>query len=186
AWCRRGQRGSPIPAFDAREVPHALPPHRRSAATAPSDVTSAPAARVSVRTAAPSATRADGALFGLALAKLLLHFSAITRYGYFRDELYYMVCAQHPAAGYVDQPPLSIWILGCAHALLGDSLIAIRLLPALAGAATVFLVGRIARELGGGRFAQAFAALAAVIAPVFLGTDHYYSMNTFDTLLWTL
>src|SRR5204863_7228874 len=56
----------------------------------------------------------------------------------------------------------------------------------LAGAATVFLVGRIARELGGGRFAQAFAAMAALVVPVYLGTDHYYSMNTFDLLLWTL
>src|SRR5262249_42899349 len=91
-----------------------------------------------------------------------------------------------PAAGYVDQPPLSIWILGLARALLGDSLIAIRLLPALAGATTVFLTGRIARELGGGRFAQTLPSLAALAAPVFLGTDHYYSMNTFDILLWTL
>ena len=129
---------------------------------------------------------ADGALLALALAKLLLHFTAITKYGWFRDELYYLVCAQHPAAGYVDQPPLSIWILGVVRALFGDSLIAIRLLPALAGAATVFITGRIARELGGGHFAQALAALAALIAPVFLGSDHFYSMNTFDILLWTL
>ncbi|HEY2954183.1 MAG TPA: glycosyltransferase family 39 protein [Candidatus Eisenbacteria bacterium] len=136
--------------------------------------------------APPAPARADGPLLALALAKLLLHFTAITRYGWFRDELYYLVCAQHPAAGYVDQPPLSIWILGLARLLFGDSLFAIRLLPALAGATTVFLTGRIARELGGGRFAQALAALAAVVAPVFLGTDHVYSMNSFDILLWTL
>jgi len=135
---------------------------------------------------APAGARADSTLLALALAKLALHASAITRYGWFRDELYYLVCAQHPAAGYVDQPPLSIWILGLVRALLGDSLIAIRLVPALAGAATVFLVGRIARQLGGGRFAQALAALAALVAPVYLGTDHHYSMNTFDVLLWTL
>ena len=136
--------------------------------------------------APPVGARADGALLTVALAKLVLHATAITRYGYFRDELYYLVCAQHPAAGYVDQPPLSIWILGLVRALLGDSLIAIRLLPALAGAATVFLTGRIARELGGGRFAQVLAAMAALVAPVFLGTDHFYSMNTFDLLIWTL
>jgi len=136
--------------------------------------------------ARPRGVPADRTLFALAIAKLLLHATAITRYGWFRDELYYMVCAQHPAAGYVDQPPLSIWILGLVRAVLGDSLIAIRLLPALAGATTVFLTGRIARELGGGRFAQVLAALAALVTPVFLGTDHYYSMNTFDILLWTL
>src|SRR5207244_518658 len=63
--------------------------------------------------------RADGPLLALALAKLALQAAAITRYGYFRDELYYLVCAQHPAAGYVDQPPLSIWILGLVRAVLG-------------------------------------------------------------------
>jgi 4-amino-4-deoxy-L-arabinose transferase-like glycosyltransferase len=136
--------------------------------------------------APPSGVSADGTLLVLALAKLLLHATAITRYGYFRDELYYLVCAQHPAAGYVDQPPLSIWILGLVRALCGDSLIALRWLPAVVGAATVFVTGRIARELGGGRFAQAVAALAALIAPVFLGTDHFYSMNSFDILIWTL
>jgi hypothetical protein len=135
---------------------------------------------------APAGVRADGTLLGFAIAKLLLHATAIARYGWFRDELYYLVCAQHPAAGYVDQPPLSIWILGLVRAVLGESLIAVRLVSALAGAATVFLTGRIARELGGGRYAQALAALAVLVAPVFLGTDHHYSMNTFDTLLWTL
>ncbi len=118
--------------------------------------------------APPLAVRADGTLLALALAKLLLHFTAITRYGWFRDELY------------------SIWILGIVRSLLGDSLVAVRMLPALCGAATVFLTGRIARELGGGRFAQALAALAALVTPVFLGSDHFYSMNSFDILLWTL
>jgi hypothetical protein len=136
--------------------------------------------------AAASGARADGTLLALGAAKVLLHATAIDRYGWFRDELYYLVCARHPAAGYVDQPPLSIWILGLVRALFGESLLAVRLLPALAGAATVFLTGRIARELGGGRFAQALAALAALITPVFLGTDHYYSMNTFDILIWTV
>ena len=134
----------------------------------------------------PRAVPADGTLLLLAFGKVLLHVTAITQDGWFRDELYYVVCAQHPAAGYVDQPPLSIWILGLWRALFGDSLFAMRLLPALAGAATVFLTGRIARELGGGRFAQALAALAALVAPVFLGTNHFFSMNTFDLLLWTL
>ena len=75
------------------------------------------------------------------VAALLVHLLTNGRYGYFRDELYYIACGQHLAFGYVDQPPLSILLLRLSQLLLGDSLFAIRLLPALAGAAIV------AREL---------------------------------------
>src|SRR4029077_17558206 len=68
---------------------------------------------------------------------LLVHLLTNGRYGYFRDELYYIACARHLASGYVDQPPLSILLLRLSQILLGDSLFAIRLLPALAGWATV-------------------------------------------------
>jgi hypothetical protein len=122
-------------------------------------------------TDSPPRVRADGTLLALALAKLLLHATAITRYGWFRDELYYLVCAQHPAAGYVDQPPLSIWILGLVRALLGDSLIAIRLLPALAGAATGPGASREHWAAGASRRSRGAGGWCS------LGTDHYYSMN---------
>ena len=73
-------------------------------------------------------------VFFSALA-LLVHLLTNGRYGYFRDELYYIACGRHLAFGYVDQPPLSILLLRLSQVLLGDSLFAIRLLPALAGAA---------------------------------------------------
>src|SRR6476661_7032867 len=79
---------------------------------------------------------------------LFIHLLTNGRYGYFRDELYYLACARHLDFGYVDQPPLSILLLRLSEALFGDSLFAIRVLPALAGAATVALTGLIARELG--------------------------------------
>ena len=66
---------------------------------------------------------------------LLVHLLTNGRYGYFRDELYYIACGRHLALGYIDQPPLSILLLRLSQSLLGDSLFAIRLLPALAGAA---------------------------------------------------
>lgn len=125
-------------------------------------------------------------LFAFALAALMAHLTAITQYGYFRDELYYLACAQHPAWGYVDQPPLSIAVLGVVRHLLGDSLLAIRIVPALAGAAVVYLTGRLARTLGGGRAAQALAALAALLAPAYLGLCQTFSMNSLDLLLWAL
>ena len=118
--------------------------------------------------------------------KLLLQALAITNYGYFRDELYYIACSKHLAWGYVDQPPLSIAVLAGWRAVFGDSLVALRALPALLGAGTVFLTGAIARDLGGGRFAQVLACLCALLPPVWLAVDHFYRMNAFDTFFWTL
>jgi hypothetical protein len=123
---------------------------------------------------------------GFAALKLVLHALAVTHYGYFRDELYYIACAKHLAWGYVDQPPFSIALLALNRTLLGDSLLALRWLPALAGAGTVLITGLLVRELGGGRFAQALACLCAVLPPVWLAVDHFFSMNAFDTFFWSL
>jgi hypothetical protein len=123
-----------------------------------------------------------------ALAKLLIHLltNAFGGYGIFRDEFYYLACAHRLDLGYVDQPPLSIYILAFNGLLFGDSLFALRLLPAIAGALTVFVVGLMARRLGGGTFAAGLACLAAIVSPISLGYDTIYSMNCFDLLLWAL
>ena len=127
-------------------------------------------------------------LISLAAAKFMLHFgiNLASAYGYFRDEFYYIACSDHLAFGYVDQPPLSILLLKISRVFFGDSLAAIRLFPALAGALTVFLTGKIVKELGGGRFAQLFAALCVLLAPLPLALGSYYSMNAWDLLVWTL
>lgn len=106
------------------------------------------------------------------------------RYGLFRDEFYYLVCADHLAWGYVDHPPLSIAVLALVKALLGDSIHAVRLVPALLGGALVFLAALLARTLGGGRWACTLAATAVAAVPQFLGQAGYYSMNVFDLVLW--
>jgi len=127
-------------------------------------------------------------LLSFALAKLLIHLltNVFGDYGIFRDELYYIACSNHLDAGYVDQPPLSIYILSLNRVLLGDSMLALRLLPALAGAATVYITGRIAREFGGGTFAQILACLGSIVSLVNLGMGSIYSMNAFDHLLTAL
>ncbi len=125
-------------------------------------------------------------LFAFAAIKFFLHLAVINRYGYFRDELYYIVCSENLSWGYVDQPPLSIFILKLFRLVLGDSLPAIRLPAALAGAACVFLTGLLAREMGGGRFAQAFAALSALAVPLYFGIHKFFSMNAFETVFWPL
>src|SRR5438270_8756445 len=107
---------------------------------------------------------ATGILLGLCSAKLLLHiFTSVRNYGYFRDELYYLDMARHLDWGYVDCAPL-IALYAKLALLMGGSLTAVRLLPAMAGTALVALSILIAREFGGGRFAQFFAGLAVLPA----------------------
>jgi Dolichyl-phosphate-mannose-protein mannosyltransferase len=128
----------------------------------------------------------DPLLLALPSLKLLVHLATANGYGIFRDELYYLACADHPAFGYVDHPPLSILILKLWTAIFGTSLLSIRFVPALAGAATVLLVGLLARRMGGGRLAQQMAMLAALCAPMELALDNYYSMNSLDLVFWAL
>ena len=115
---------------------------------------------------------------------LLVHLLTNGRYGYFRDELYYIACGRHLAFGYVDQPPLSILLLRFSQILFGNSLFAIRFFPALAGAATVALTGLIARELGGRGWAIALACAASLCALFNLAVGNFFSMNAFEPLLW--
>jgi hypothetical protein len=123
-------------------------------------------------------------LLSLALVRVLIHFLSNGSYGHFRDELYYIACSKHLAWGYVDHPPLSIAVLALTRALLGDSLSVIRLPALLAGAAALCLTGVMARELGGGRFAQATAALALLVAGSSLAITSFFSMNAFDLFFW--
>ena len=118
----------------------------------------------------------------LSLVKLLIHFIASNRYGYFRDELYYMACGENLDFGYVDHPPLIAIITRFSRFLLGDSLFAIRFFPAVAGALLIFLTGLIVRQLGGKRVAITLAAVAVLIAPIFLGigiVNHYLPVHPF-------
>jgi 4-amino-4-deoxy-L-arabinose transferase-like glycosyltransferase len=126
-----------------------------------------------------------GAVVALvAAAKLLVHLYAGRHYGYFVDELYYLACSRHLDWGYVDQPPLIAVVTWMVRTVLGESLPVIRLLPAIAGAGEVILTALIAREFGGGRFAQALAALSVLVAPGILGLHNLLTMNAFEPLLW--
>jgi hypothetical protein len=122
----------------------------------------------------------------LALLTILIHFLANGGYGYFRDELYYIACSKHLAWGYVDQPPFMPLMAFLTRQLLGESLFALRFSPAICGGLIVLLAGLVARELGGGRYAQALAAVAVMVAPVYLAIDNFFSMNCFDQVFWAL
>ncbi len=131
-----------------------------------------------------TAVTATALVLCIAGCKLLVHLYAGRHYGYFVDELYYLACSRHLDWGYVDQPPLIAVITWLVRSLLGDSLPALRFLPAVAGAAVVALTALIARELGGKRFAQGLAALAVLVAPGFLASDSLLTMNAFEPLFW--
>jgi hypothetical protein len=123
-------------------------------------------------------------LGALCAAKLLLHiFTSVRHYGYFRDELYYLDMARHLDWGYVDAAPL-IAVYAKVALWMGGSLAALRILPALAGTALVALTILIARELGGGRYAQLLAGAAVLLCPAFLIMDSLLTMNAFEPLFW--
>jgi hypothetical protein len=125
-----------------------------------------------------------GILLCLCAAKLLLHiFTSVRHYGYFRDELYYLDMARHLDWGYVDAAPL-IAVYAKIALWMGGSLAALRILPALAGAGLIAITILIARELGGGRYAQFLAGLCVLLCPAVLGVDSLLSMNAFEPLFW--
>jgi hypothetical protein len=107
-----------------------------------------------------------------------------TRYGFHRDELYFLACAQHLQASYVDQPVLTPLFAWLTLKLFGVSLAGLRLWPALAAWATVVVSGLTAREFGGRRRAQFFAAIATATMPALLAIDHLAGPTAFDVLAW--
>jgi hypothetical protein len=118
------------------------------------------------------------------VATFVLHIAVAGGYGYQRDELYFISCAQHLAWGYVDQPPLIALVARVALTLFGGSLYGLRLLPALAAAATVVVTGRLAWRLGGGPVAQSIAMLGIALTPFYLAVGNLLTMNAFEPLLW--
>ncbi len=134
----------------------------------------------------PALTSDTAFLVYLALVNFAVHLVGANNYGYFRDELYYLADGRHLAFGYVDQPPLIGWLAALMDLLTHDNLVALHVVSALAAACLTVVVGLIARELGGGRFAQLLAALASVVAIVFMATGSLFSMDVLDELWWAL
>ncbi|MFN8060432.1 MAG: glycosyltransferase family 39 protein [Vicinamibacterales bacterium] len=117
---------------------------------------------------------------------LAVHLLTWRGYGWFRDELYYVVCARHLAWGYVDHPPFSIALLRAVMNVTGTSLFAMRAVAALCSAAAVLSTGALAGELGGNRAARVVAMTAALAAPLNLAIGFFYSMNVIDLVVWPL
>jgi 4-amino-4-deoxy-L-arabinose transferase-like glycosyltransferase len=122
----------------------------------------------------------------IALVQFGLHLWTNAHDNIFRDEMYYLVAAQHPAFSYLEYPPFVALVAGVSRALMGDSVLAIRLFPAIAGVIIILLTASMTATMGGGAGAQVLAALAVGLAPVFLGSSGVLSMDPFDQLWWAL
>lgn len=133
----------------------------------------------------PRPDLARGGLAALAGGVGVLLLVTAGRYGYHRDELYFLRAGREPAFGYVDQPPLTPLLARAMDVVLPGSLTGLRLPSVLASALVVLLTGLIARELGGGRGAQLLAAASMGVSAVLLAVGHLLSTTTFDLLAWT-
>ena len=127
-----------------------------------------------------------GSVSVVALAMFTVELLVADRYGFHRDELYFLACARHLAWGYVDQPPLVPAVARLVLVVFGPSVFWLRALSALAGAATVFVSAITARELGGRRVAQVIASVAAATSPQALAAFHLLSTTAFDVFFWSM
>ncbi|HWG61327.1 MAG TPA: glycosyltransferase family 39 protein [Streptosporangiaceae bacterium] len=139
----------------------------------------APAAGQSARSPWLAVALIAGAAFGVEMA-------VSARYGYVRDELYFLAAGHHPAFGYVDQPPLTPVLARVTSAVTGNTLVGLRVMPALALAAMVLLTAAMSRQLGAGRVGQIFAALATATCGEYLGAMHELTTTTPDFVFWTV
>lgn len=121
----------------------------------------------------------------IAAVNFIGHMLVAGNYGYFRDELYYIASGQHLQLGYVDFPPMIAYLAAALNFVAGDALVAIHVVPALAGAALVFVAGMIAKELGGNRWAQILSAVATLVTAQ-LAFSSIFSMDILDALWWSL
>ena len=122
----------------------------------------------------------------IAIAMVIIQLATAYNYGVFRDEMYFIACGDNLDFGYVDHPPMIALLARLSTTLFGNSLLGLRLWPALLGAATILLAALIARELGGGRFSQGFAAFNMLAATHFLGTFGTLNISSIEVPLWTL
>jgi 4-amino-4-deoxy-L-arabinose transferase-like glycosyltransferase len=120
-----------------------------------------------------------------AAASFAVHLAANPHYGFFRDELYFIICGFHPAWGYVDQPPV-VPLLAAGSQLFGHSLFLLRALPAAFAAGGVYVTCRIVAQLGGGVFAAILATLAFFAAGVLESFGMKVGPDMIGLWLWPL
>jgi len=121
---------------------------------------------------------------GIAIGTVIVHVATGARYGFDRDELMLLEDARHLAWGYVPYPPMTALFGRVGLGFFGTWLVGFRFFAAVVQAVAVVLTGFMAKELGGRRWAQVVAALAAV--PFCLGAGALMQYISFDYVCWVL
>ena len=119
------------------------------------------------------------------LLAFLFHLAANPHYGFFRDELYFIICGFHPQWGYVDQPPVTP-LLAAGSQLFGHSLFLLRAVPAIFGGASVYVACLLVLELGGGKFAAILTAIGATLSLVLAAFAMKVGPDMVGLWLWPL
>lgn len=122
-------------------------------------------------------------VLAIAAVAVVVHLAVATRYGWHRDEFYYVTTGRHPAWGYVDQPPLTPLLARWAAELPGGVL-PLRLLAIACQAGCIVLGAKLAAEFGGRPRAQAIAAGATAASVAFVAAATLFGTTVTDQLVW--
>ncbi len=127
-------------------------------------------------------------VLGLAFASLVLHaiMLAVTPFGVHRDEFLYFSMGNHLRLWHMDFPPAIAMLGALSQSIFGHTVAAARVFPAIEGATLMVLAALVARELGGGHFAQGFAAFAVLASPMFERNATLFQPVVLDQICWTL
>ena len=122
-------------------------------------------------------------LVGIAALCSIGHIATNGRYNFHRDELQFLSDARHLDWGYVSYPPMTPFLERIGLSLFGHSLVGLRMFSVISQALVIVISGLMARDLGGGRFAQVTAALCVALSPlpIFEATEFQYTSFGF---LW--
>lgn len=134
----------------------------------------------------PTGFRPAAEVWVTAAVIVVLELAVSARYGFHRDEMYFVVAGRDLDWGFVDQPPLTPLLTRVSELIGGTSPTAIRVLPALAIGAVVLVAAATAQRFGAGRRGQLLAGMSAGGAGYALAVGHLMSTATYDYLLWTV
>eukprot|EP01136_Pigoraptor_vietnamica_P041598 Opistho-1_new@14739 len=122
----------------------------------------------------------------VASLQFLLRLGSLSNYGFHQDELLYMALGDHLAWGFKETPPFIALVGWLSKNIIGDSVFAMRLIPALCSALIVYFTGRLTIALGGKWFAVLLACCGIAFSSAFLASGALFIPQVFDELCWIL